>query len=96
MKKLKWRSILLLGLIVLSIVTAATWLWSIILLFMVIPDLFSGKTYLAEPISRKETPVLYWAIIATWLFIAAYLLLDRFSPDLLPETWRSGQYDYYE
>lgn len=90
MKKYKWKASLSLLLIILSIVFALTWLWGIIILAWAIPDIFSGKTNLSEPVLRKETPVLYWAIILMWLFLAFYLLADRFTPDFLPESWQSG------
>lgn len=92
MRKYKWKALLSLTLIIIAIVFVLTWLWGVIILVWVIPDVISGKTYLSELVLRKETPILYWAIIFVWLFLAFYLLADHFSPNLLPESWQS---DYY-
>lgn len=84
-----WRSILALGLIITGFFLNLNWLWAILFLLWVIPDFFSGITFLMEPIPRKEHPILYWAILGTWLFLSGYMLVDVFLPNQLPTTWRS-------
>lgn len=95
LKKYKLKAWFSLLLIIASILFSLTWLWGVIILLWLIPDLISGNTYLAEPISRKESPILYWAIVCVWLIIITYLLVDRFIPSLLPEAWQSGYYITY-
>jgi|GEM_PF-1237666 len=87
-----WRSILALGLIIAGFFLNLNWLWAILFLIWVIPDFFSGITFLMEPIPRKEHPFLYWAVLGTWLFLAGYMLVDSFAPNQLPTTWRSTSY----
>jgi hypothetical protein len=48
------------------------WAWGVLFLFWVIPDIFSGITYFIEPIDKKQNPILYWIIIASWILMAIY------------------------
>jgi hypothetical protein len=79
-------------LIIFAFVAYESWLWGIVFLLWAIPDLFSGVTYLMEPIHKKEDPVLFWTIIVVWISFAIYLLIDKFIPSILPETWQSAYY----
>ena len=72
---LKWRSLVGLVVVYLAVLFEANWLWGVLFLFWVIPDLKSGTTYFIEPLSRRENPVLYWAIVLTWLILSVFLLL---------------------
>jgi len=78
----KWRTIL--GLIVIYIAMWFNWqwVWGILFLLWVIPDLFTGVTYFMEPIEKKETPVLYWIIILSWILMSLYSLAFLVFPDL--------------
>lgn len=73
---LKWRSLLGLVLVYLAIAFEADWLWSVLFLFWVIPDLKSGTTYFIEPLTRIENPVLYWAVVLTWIGLSGFLLIS--------------------
>lgn len=72
----KWRTILGLALVFGAIWFSWDWLWSILFLVWVIPDLFSGVTYFLEPITRQESPALYWLIVLTWLTLSIYPLVE--------------------
>lgn len=69
---LKWRTIIALILMYIAIFMNWEWAWGILFLFWVIPDLFSGVTYFIEPIEKKESPILYWVIIVSWILMAIY------------------------
>ena len=73
---LKWRSLIGLIVVYLAIFFEADWLWGALFLFWVIPDLKSGTTYFIEPLNRRHNPVLYWAIVLTWIGLSAYLLIN--------------------
>ncbi|WP_135080158.1 hypothetical protein [Terasakiella sp. SH-1] len=85
LKATKWRAVL--GLVIVFIATAFNlyWLWGVLFLLWVIPDLRSGVTHFLETVKRSENPVLFWLIQITWIVLAAYLiwydLLVRFVPD---------------
>ena len=48
------------------------WMWGILFLYWVIPDLFSGVTYFVEPIHKKTDPNLYGIIVVSWIVLALY------------------------
>ena len=80
MKGIKMRTIV--GLIILysAIYYNLDWIWSILFLIWVIPDLFTGITYFIDPIDRKVNPVLYWIIVTTWLALSIYPVLGWLVP----------------
>lgn len=78
MKNIKWRSIIGLILVYIAVFCNWQWLWGALFLFWIIPDFFTRVTYFIEPIARQEHPILYWAILLTWLVMSLYLLATPF------------------
>lgn len=72
---LKWRSLVGLVVVYFAIIFEADWLWGALFLIWVIPDLKSGTTYFMERITRRDNPILYWAIMITWLVLSVYILI---------------------
>lgn len=66
----QWR--VWVGLIALIFVTLMDWqwVWSILFLFWIIPDISNRVTYFIEPVHRNENPLLYWTIIITWIILS--------------------------
>ncbi|MEM7336788.1 MAG: VOC family protein, partial [Chloroflexota bacterium] len=62
----KWRAILGLLLVVTAIFLEADWVWGLLFLLWVIPDIRSGVTYFFEPVERQQNPIIYWLIVSTW------------------------------
>ena len=77
-KSIKWRTITALILMYIAVIMNWEWVWAILFLLWVIPDLQSGVTYFIEPISKKDNIVLYWLIILSWVFMAFYSLSTLF------------------
>ncbi|CAM1345653.1 hypothetical protein [Tenacibaculum amylolyticum] len=77
-KSIKWRTIIALILMYLALFFNWEWMWGVLFLIWVVPDLFSGVTYFIEPITKQGHPVLYWIIITTWLLMAIYSLSTLF------------------
>ncbi|MEO0338466.1 MAG: hypothetical protein AAF242_04555 [Bacteroidota bacterium] len=77
-----WRSIIGLFLLYIAILFNLEWIWGILFLLWVIPDIFSGVTYFIEPVTKNDNPFLYWLIIVTWLLLSMYSLLLPFFPQL--------------
>ena len=71
-RSLKWRTIVALIIMYLAIFMNWEWMWGILFLYWVIPDLFSGATYFVEPIYKKEDPNLYWIIVVSWIVLSLY------------------------
>lgn len=78
MQNTKWRTILALVLVYVASLFDLQWVWGIMFLIWVVPDIFSGVTFFIEPISRQDNPILYWAIILTWLLGSAYMISTLF------------------
>ncbi len=72
---LKWRSLIGLALIYTAVLFKLDWMWGVLFLFWVIPDLKTGTTCFIEPLSRKENPLLYWTVVVTWIVLSLFLLL---------------------
>lgn len=51
-----------------------SWIWGVLFLFWVIPDIFTKVTYFIEPIERITHPILYWFIILSWLWMSVYMI----------------------
>ena len=75
---IKWRTIIAIVLMYVAIIMYWEWVWGILFLIWVIPDLFRGVTYFIEPIAKDENPVLYWIIVLTWLLMSVYSLSTLF------------------
>ncbi len=76
--KHKGRAIGSLLLILLSVLTGWYWVWGLLLLLWSTNDLITGQTWLSEPVTRRDNPFLFSAIIFTWLTFGFYLLLYPF------------------
>ncbi|WP_412987382.1 hypothetical protein [Pontimicrobium sp. IMCC45349] len=72
LSNIKWRTIIALILMYIAMFMNWEWAWGVLFLFWVIPDIFSGITYFIEPIDKKQNPILYWVIIASWILMAIY------------------------
>ncbi len=71
-----WRAITGLFLVAMAVLLEANWLWGLLFLLWVVPDLQKGSTHFFERIDRRDSPVLFWAIASTWLGLSVYLLLE--------------------
>jgi len=81
-KSIKWRTIIGLVLVYLAFLLNLNWLWGLLFLIWVIPDLKNGVSYFMEPVYKAEQPVLYWLIMASWLLISFYLMATLLFPGL--------------
>lgn len=78
----KWRSILGLMLIYIAMWYNWQWIWGLLFMLWVIPDLFSGATYFLEPVEKIKNPILYWVIIGSWILMSVYSFSSLFFPNL--------------
>ncbi|WP_292945376.1 hypothetical protein [Olleya sp. UBA1516] len=77
-KTIKWRTIIALILMYIAMLMNLTWAWGILFLLWVVPDIRTGITYFIEPVEKKESPLLYWIIIVSWVLMAAYSISTLF------------------
>ena len=76
MTALHWRTLVALVAIYVAVFVDQPWLWGVLLLLWVLPDLWSGHTWLVDPLERKETPMMFWLVTLTWLWMGLALVLD--------------------
>ena len=72
----KWRAILGLCLVLLSVAFEAMWVWGVLFLIWVIPDIKNGSTHFLEHVERDRNPIVYWVIIVTWVVLSLYLFAE--------------------
>ncbi len=73
---IKWRALLGLGLVFTALAFNLRWLFGVIFLLWMLPDIRSGTTHFLEPVSRRQNPFVYWAVIITWVLLSLYLLVE--------------------
>ncbi|CAA0102152.1 Uncharacterised protein [BD1-7 clade bacterium] len=74
----KARAWICLAIIYVSLVFSIWWLWGVLLLIWGIQDLATETAWLAEIITKKDNPILYYLVTVSWLVMGFYLLFDRF------------------
>ena len=69
-----WRSLLALACVWLAVFLDISAFWGVLFLIWTWPALRSGRTDFVEPIFRSENPRIFWALIATWILLSAWLI----------------------
>ena len=72
----KWRAILGLVIVATAVLLEANWIWGLLFLLWVIPDIQHGSTHFLEHVEQRKNPVIYWLIVTTWVVLSIYLLFD--------------------
>lgn len=70
-----WRAIAGLGLIGLGIATGWSWISAIFFAIWIAIGLRDKATYLFEPVTRAEAPVLYWLILGCFAALGGFALI---------------------
>ena len=70
----KWRTVIGLILIYTAVALNWQWIWSVLFLYWIAPDFFTGVTYFIEPVSRQHNPILYWLILVTWVAFSVVMI----------------------
>lgn len=75
---IQWRVWLGFILVLLVILMDWQWVWGILFLFWVIPDIRNQVTYFMEPVERSNSPILYWTIVSTWILLSLFSISTLF------------------
>ena len=59
---------------VVALVFDFQWIWGLLFLLWSGPSLFTGVTFLVEPVHRSENPWLFWVIVSLWLGLSLALI----------------------
>lgn len=77
-KRFKWRSMSALFLMYIVIFFDMQWVWGVLFLFWVIPDIRNGVTYFLEPVERQSNPFEFWAIVGSWILMSVFSISTIF------------------
>ncbi|MEM7391110.1 MAG: hypothetical protein AAF492_02085, partial [Verrucomicrobiota bacterium] len=70
----KWKTILALAVLFYALYQNWMWPWGLLFIYWTIPAFYAGEVMLVEPIRRKESPVLFWLIVLTWIGLGALMV----------------------
>ena len=69
-----WKSLIALFIVWIAVVFNISFIWGLIFLIWILPDLKYGETFFLDRIERHSHPMLYWSILITWIGLAIWLL----------------------
>ena len=72
---IRWLTLVALAIVVVALVFDLNFIWGLLFLFWAGPSLFTGVTFLVEPIHRSENPWLFWTIVTLWLGLSLTLIV---------------------
>ena len=72
---IRWLTLVALAIVVLALIFDLNFIWGLLFLFWAGPSLFTGVTFLVEPIHRSENPRLFWTIVSLWLGLSLTLIV---------------------
>ena len=72
--RMRWLTIVALSIVVVALVFNLEWVWGLFFLSWSGPSLFTGVTFLVEPVYRSENPWLFWIIVTLWLGLSFALI----------------------
>lgn len=74
----KWKTVLGLLILYVAVLFEQTWVWGALFIFWTALGLRAGETFFVETVRRRDNPILYWLIIATWIGLSLYLIATDF------------------
>ncbi|TKG97111.1 hypothetical protein EYV94_01400 [Puteibacter caeruleilacunae] len=84
--RIKWKAIIGLIAVWIAVFNNWGWIWGIIFLLLVIPELKLRRAHFIEEVDRGKNPFTYWLIIGSWCAMSLYVIVVAISPKLNPES----------
>lgn len=72
MEQKKWKTIIVLTILLGSLSLGWDWIWGLFFLFWAVDGIRKNETYIVEPVNRVETPNVFWLVIGTWVALSLY------------------------
>ena len=69
-----WKSMVVLGILWVTMFYEWSWIWGLIFKLWSFRSIKTGETYLVEDIKVAENPIVFWAIVLTWLFVSIFVI----------------------
>ena len=73
-----WKALIGLACIWLAVFLDIQAFWGVLFLIWTLPALKSRRADFIEPIHRDTQPLLYWALVGTWIILSLWLILGSF------------------
>ena len=70
-----WKSLIGLCCIWLAVFLDLQVFWGVLFLIWTWPAIKTGRADFVEPIARASRPIMFWAIVGTWLVLSAWLIV---------------------
>lgn len=86
LSNIRWKALLALAFVWVAIYFNMNWIWGIIFLIWVIPEIKFGVAYFLEDVERSKNPITYWLIISSWILMSVLILFSSISKKLDPES----------
>lgn len=72
--RVRWFTLVALAIVLVALIFDLQWVWGLLFLFWAAPSIFTGETFLVEPVRRAENPWLFWTIVMLWLSLSIALI----------------------
>ena len=69
-----WKAGLGLVAVWIAVIYDLWWVWGLLFLFWLLPDLRRQETHFMERLTARDQPILYWLVMVSWGFLSLYLL----------------------
>lgn len=73
-QRFAWKAVLGLACVWLAVIFDIQAFWGVLFLIWTWPALKTGRADFIDPISRVNRPIMYWAIIGTWVALSLWLI----------------------
>ncbi len=64
-----------------------TWPWGVLFLAWALSSLRTKQTFLIREIDKGQNPMLYWAVLSTWIIMGVLIILGEYQPGLAGATF---------
>ena len=72
----KWRTIFGLVMIYAAVIANWDWMWGVLYLYWILPDLALRRTHFIEEIDADRHPLLFWFLVITLLALSSFMLAE--------------------
>lgn len=57
------------------------WVWGVFFLYWAVFGIVRGEAFVVQPVSRDESPILFWLISVSWVVLAGLTIFYDFFPE---------------
>ena len=72
--RVRWFTLVAIAIVLVAVIFDLQWGFGLLFLLWAAPSIFTGETFLVEPVHRAENPWLFWTIVTLWLSLSLALI----------------------